>query len=146
MKDNLFEILLSLFEKTLSKLKETHLELSKDETENEEDPTASFDPVELTAFVKKASHDSLRVFTPGEQLKLSKASYQFLMKLYSWNFLAHELVELVMNQLMFSESPYISLQETKWAVRNVFAPRLDENQIAFLDLLLYHQEDNLPQH
>ena len=79
-------------------------------------------------------------------MKFSKASYQFLVRLSSWGVVALDTVETIINQLIFSESHLVSLQETKWTVRNTLASSLDAEQLAFLDLVLYHKEDELLAH
>lgn len=146
MKDNLFEMLLNLFEKTLTQLKESHT--SKNDQSQE--PSAEAQNASATEhnveFIKDVSSHAIRVFTEAEQLKLTKASYQFLMRIASWGVIAPDMLELIINQLTFSESRFVSLQETKWAIRNTLANSLNAEQLAFLDLVLYHKEDELPLH
>lgn len=161
MKESFFEMLMTLFETTLLRLKEI--------TEPEENrlPTDA-DPESITAHDKKASLETwnakvakgsfhmlivkeanphaIRVFTPDEQMKLTKASYQFLMRLSSWNIISREFMELVINQLLTSDSPLVSLQETKWTIRRLLVDKLPKNQLAYLDLVLYHQEDAIVRH
>jgi Smg protein len=79
-------------------------------------------------------------------MKLTKASYQFLMRIKSWEFITPEIFELIISKLIFSESRFVSLQETKWTIRNTLANSLDVTQLAFLDLVLYHAEDGLLLH
>ena len=79
-------------------------------------------------------------------MKLTKASYQFLMRVALWGVLAPDVLELIINQLIFSESRFVTLQETKWTIRSTLANSLDAEQLAFLDLVLYHKEDELPLH
>ena len=147
MKDNLFEMLLNLFEKTLTQLKESHaLNSASDEEDKQVDVHGSSQMGKSLTFVKAAHCDSIRVFTYDEQMKLTKASYQFLMRVASWGVLASDVFELIMNQLIFSESRFVTLQETKWSKRNALANSLDAEQLAFLDLVLYHKEDQLPLH
>lgn len=148
MKDNLFEMLLNLFEKTLSQLKESRLSTNTNEPDREKqaDVHAPSDTGTQTAFVKSAHCDSIRVFTELEQRKLTKASYQFLVRVASWGVLAPDVIELIINQLVFSESRFVTLQETKWTIRNTLATGLDAEQLAFLDLVLYHKEDKLLSH
>ena len=148
MKDNFFEMLLNLFEKTLSQLRKSHtavLENGANQDNNLGDPTAAGGDGKVV-FVKEATENSMRVFTEVEQIKLTKTSYQFLMRLGSLGVLSKEMLELVMNQLLFSESRFVGIQETKWTVRHLFSNRLTAEQLAFLDLLLYHKEDKLPLH
>ena len=148
MKDNLFEMLLNLFEKTLTQLKEKHALISKNDMDGEKQADvhgASNAGTELD-FFKSAHRDSIRIFTYDEQMKLTKASYQYLMRVVSWGILAPDMFELIMNQLNFSESRFITLQETKWTIRGTLASSLNAEQLAFLDLVLYHKEDELPLH
>lgn len=96
--------------------------------------------------LKAQQHTSTRVFTYDEQIKLTKASYQFIVRMKLWNVLNAESFEVIMNQLQFSESRIVTLQETKWTIRNALASSLDEEQLAFLDLVLYQSEDELTLH
>ena len=145
MKDNLFEMLLSLFEKSLTQLQKNHKSAEQgtiDELNDEENLNTEEQVLHL-----KLQHDmSTRVFTYDEQMKLTKASYQFLMRMKLWKILNAESFEMIMNQLQFSESRIVTLQETKWAIRNVLANSLNEEQLAFLDLVLYQTEDELTLH
>lgn len=148
MKDSLFEMLLSLFEQTLTQIKEKHVEASRQEGEQETsvEEVASGSQDYSVKIVRAAHATSMRVFTWDEQLKLSKTSYQFLVRMASWGVINDEVFELIMNRLVFSESHFVGLQETKWAIRQTLADILDAKQLAFLDLVLYHKEDALPLH
>ncbi|MDF1758423.1 MAG: DUF494 family protein [Legionellaceae bacterium] len=147
MKDNLFELLLSLFEKTLTQLKEKQeldspVEIDLSEEETDEDKKVG---VEVQV-LKEASTNTTRVFTADEQLKFTKASYQFLMRLSSLGLLSSKSLELVINRLFFSDSRFVSLQETKWTIRNTLAQTLNSEQLAFLELVLYCKEDDISLH
>lgn len=148
MKDNLFEMLLNLFEKTLAQLKENHVATNgNDRSSGEQD--SSLNTIESKtewAFIKSANRHSLRVLTEHEQIKLTKASQQFLMRMARLGIISSETFELILNQLIFSDSRFVSLQETKWAMRSILASDLDSEQLAFLDLVLYQQEDKLQSH
>jgi len=152
MKDSLFEMLLNLFEKTLAQLKEKHVSAEAGETDHEKQDEAHPSPLLITQaelpteFIKSAQLNSIRVFTSDEQIKLTKASYQFLMRMSTWGIITPELLELIVNQLIFSESRFVDLQETKWTIRNTLAETLNAEQLAFLDLVLYQREDELPLH
>ncbi len=148
MKDNFFEMLLNLFEKTLSQLKESRLltDNNDPDCEKQTDIQSLSNTETQAVFVKSAQFDSIRVFTDVEQIKLTKASYQFLVRVASWGILAPDVLELIINQLLFSESRFVTLQETKWTIRTTLAANLDPQQLAFLDLVLYHKEDKLPLH
>ena len=144
MKDNLFELLLSLFEKTLSQLKEKEQALPSPTDEVSEDKTLTAADKKVGVQVevlKEASPNATRVYTKEEQIKLTKASYQFLMRLESMGLVSSKSLELVINRLFFSESRFVSLQETKWTIRNTLAHSLNAEQLAFLELILYCQED-----
>lgn len=148
MKDNLFELLLNLFEKTLTQLKEKKQtvvpsDVSKDA--GEDLSVAKRVGVEVQIF-KEASDAATRVFTREEQLKLTKASYQFLMQLESMGLLSSKSLEIIINRLFFSESRFVSLQETKWTIRNTLEQHLNAEQLAFLELILYCQEDGVALH
>lgn len=152
MKDSLLEMLMSFFKESLSKLKETGTVSTTQDTDSIVDSNESSDPYDVanlesqTLFVSRAQDTSLRVLTYEEQMKLTKASQQLLMRLMLRNILVPETLELIINQLMFSESRLVTLQETKWAIRSTLAENLDVAQLAFLDLVLYQREDGLPLH
>jgi len=145
MKDNLFEILLNLFERSLSQLQKSHESVDKDPLSqlNEEDILATD---EQPLFIKSAQTGSNRVVTFEEQMKLTKASYQFLMRMKQWNIINVDLFESIMNQLQFSDSRIVTLEETKWTIRSNLVTILSEEQLAFLDLVLYQKEDELTVH
>ncbi len=153
MKDSLFELLLTLFEKTILHLKEQQ-SASDEHVKNHgqsadapglDETMPGVVRVQVERF-KAPENNSIRVFTQHERLKLTKASYQFLMRMASLGIIEPETLELIINRLVFSESRIVSLQETKWAIRNTLANSLSREQIAFLDLVLYQKEDRLPLH
>ncbi len=142
MKDNLFEMLLNLFETSLSQLQKKSADQEVTDEINEEDVPAD----ETMQHIKLQQENSTRVFTYDEQMKLTKASYQFLMRMKLWNVITNETLEIIMNQLQFSDSRVVTLQETKWTIRNVLSSSMSEEQLAFLDLVLYQSEDELTLH
>ena len=149
MKDSFFEMLLNLFEKTLSEIKENNI--SDQEVEQDEAMLSSQDIMpDVTTLkaeiIQSPSLHSMRVFTYHEQMKFTKASYQFLMRMLVWEVIHPDTVEIIINQLIFSDSRVVTLEETKWTVRNVLADTLDENQQTFLDLILYQKEDKYTAH
>jgi uncharacterized protein Smg (DUF494 family) len=143
MKDNLFELLLNLFETSLDQLQKNH-RVVEESAQLQEDARDHLEDQSL--YIRSAQHTSTRVFTYDEQMKLTKASYQFLMKMKLWGIVNNDSFELVMNQLLLSDSRIITLQETKWIIRNVLASNFNEEQLAFLDLVLYQSEDELTLH
>ncbi|GGI88489.1 DUF494 family protein [Legionella impletisoli] len=150
MKDSLFEMLLSLFEKTLSELKESTSAKAASDTSLQ--PSSLETKSELSAetiraeILQSPKHTSLRVFTYHEQMKFTKASYQFLMRMLVWDVIHPDTMELIINQLIFSDSRIVTLEEAKWTVRNVLAEILNPDQLAFLDLVLYQKEDEYTVH
>ena len=57
-----------------------------------------------------------------------------------------EFMEVILTRLLLSESHMVSLQETKWTIRSLLADKLPQDQLAYLDLVLYHQEDAIVRH
>lgn len=144
MKYRLIEMLMNLFEKSLNQLKESQIALQQEKPLEE---LEDFEDSMPKAVVLKSPHEhSIRIFTYEEQIKLTKASYQFLMRLTKLGIIAPEAMEMTINHLMLSESRLVSLVETKWTLRNILSEGLDHNQLAFLDLVLYQKEDNLTSH
>ena len=149
MKDCLFEMLMNFFEKTLTQIKEKNSNdhhLSSLETDNIDDLPA-FDKTDDHLFVRHQHKQSIRVFTPIEQFKFTKASYQFMIRLMRLEIISPSTMEEIIHQLLMSDSPFVTLQETKWAIRNILVEQLtDPKQIAFLDMVLYQKEDKHPLH
>lgn len=143
MKDNLFEMLMNLFEQSLSQLQKNH-EALENPGNVDENPLSSAEHDAL--YVKSAHSHSIRVLTYEEQMKMTKSSYQFLMRMKLWNIIDVDLFETVMHHLQHTESRIITLEETKWAIRKVLEPILTEEQLTFLDLVLYHTEDAVTSH
>lgn len=147
MKDSLFELLMNFFEKSLSQLKESKSTSTTVDESLEEPEILDASALENRTLHLKAPQDTaIRIFTYDEKIKLTKASYQFLTRLLLWGIIAPETMELIINQLIFSESRFVTLQETKWTIRNTLAENLNASQLAFLDLVLYQKEDQLPLH
>lgn len=146
MKDNLFEMLLSLFETSLTQLQESHKAINADSVDQGDNEEMIRSEEEQAVYVRSAQNLSTRVFTYDEQMKLSKASYQFLMRMKLWGIIDSDVLESILNQLYSSESRIITLQETKWTIRNVLEKNMSEDQLTFLDLVLYQTEDALAVH
>lgn len=148
MKDNLFEMLLHLFEKSMAQLQKMQKNQSTS-TKELDQPLHEEDFLHnehQTLFIKSAQQKSIRVLIYEEQIKLTKASYQFLMRMKLWNIIDSNLFELILNQLQSSESAFVTLEETKWAIQYALTDHLDEKQLAFLDLVLYQKENKLTVH
>ena len=148
MKDSLFELLMDFFEKTLTQIKEKNAK-SDDlfSSSRTAEPEALDDNMNRHHVIAKQNKNIMRVFTPHEQFKFTKASYQFIMRLMRLDIISAEIMEEIIHQLSLSDSPFVTLQETKWAIRNLLIDRLlDPRQVAFLDMVLYQQEDKLLLH
>lgn len=146
MKDTLFEMLMSFFEKSISQLKECS-EAGLIPADNALSEPMDLSTIESRTLILQSAKDtSMRIFTQAERLKLTKASYQFLSRLILLNIITTDTMELIINKLSFSDSPYVSLLETKWTIRNLLSESLEPEQLAFLDLVLYQREDELPVH
>lgn len=150
--NNLLEMLLTLFEKTLTQLKEAYVPETPDElaagqsTDLQVTSTEGKKKSLEMMWFRSADEKSMRVFTPDEALKLTKSSHQFLKRLARLGILSSDTMELIINRLLFSESRFVNLQETKWTIRSTLADSLAPDQLAFLDLVLYQKEDGLPLH
>ena len=144
MKDHLLELLINFFAQCLHLLKGEEVNAPKQSTSAAKNDV--FDPnLDNTAIIIRAPKNNMRVFSPAEQAKLTKASYQFLMRLMRMNIINEGVMELIMNRLLFSPSRFVTLDETKWAIRNTLADSLEPSQLAFLDLIL-NQEHAYPIH
>lgn len=153
MKDSLFELLLNFFEKTITQLKKQQVPDNTNALDHTQFDEYGELPEAMPRVVrvqveqlKSPQNSSIRVFTHHERLKLTKASYQFLVRMASWGIISPETLELIINRLVFSDSRIVSLQETKWTVRNTLASGLSFEQVAFLDLVLYQKEDRFSVH
>jgi Smg protein len=144
MNDNLFEMLMSFFETSLSQITEKKAGSVNNHQDTTAEDESNLDDNHLV--IKPAQDQSIRVFTSNEQHKFTKASYQFITRMLLWGVIAPETMEHIIDQLLASESRYVTLGETKWTIRNALAENLDASQLAFLDLVLYQKEDNLPLH
>ena len=148
MKDNLLELLMNLFEKTLSQLKEQHACIShqKEHATLDELAIKTHDHQYQLESIAPFHPQALRVFTEQEQRKLTKVSYQFLMRMVNMGVVIEDTLEKVLHRLFFSQSRFVGLQETKWVIRSELEHKLSLKELAFLDLVLYHGEDNLETH
>lgn len=128
MKDSLFQLLLNLFEKSLNH-------------EAGIDPFAESDSEQLQQLETPAIHGSnsersFRILGPLERLKLTKSSYRFIQLLLNTPLLEANQLETVLHQIEQTDASYVSLDEVKWIVREVLQDAVDENRLAFIDLVL----------
>lgn len=139
MKDSLMTLLMRFFEKTLLQQTGEPMMGSESTLDSEMQKIIGFN-------FAQPKPQSIRVFTPDEQARFTKGSYQFIMRLLLSGIVSSDKMESIINQLLFSEARYVTLQETKWAIRTALGKNLSTPQLAFLDLVLYQKEDELTQH
>ncbi|MBA4697198.1 MAG: DUF494 family protein [Legionella sp.] len=156
MKENLLTLLIDLLKKNLAENDHSASPVEKKTLHRPQDSAGEImtnQGIE-NSIVTHASSSSdkplyeatRRLLMPAECHKLTKASYQFLLRFLQWHLITPETFELIVQQLLSSESRLVSLQETKWAIRKNLETTLDPHQLAFLDLILYHSEDKVTRH
>jgi uncharacterized protein Smg (DUF494 family) len=132
MNDHLFAMLLSLFEQTLSQMKQQQkaLELALDQDTGLFAKTDDFNG--LTDF-NLPSKNAIRVITRLEQSKLTKPALQFLMRLMHTGMLSSEQFEHVMNLVMDSNMRFVSVEEVKFIIHQVLSESLSHKEILMLE-------------
>lgn len=130
MNDQLFEMLLSLFEQTLSQLKY--------QQKNEiEDNLIQFDSDEIKLPVFHVqSNKGTRVLTALEQAKLTKPALQFLMRLLHTGVLSSEQFEQVMDLVLDSSMRFVSVAEIKYLAHQVLFDCLSDRELMMLEFSL----------
>ena len=150
MKESLLEMLLNLFEKTLTELQEKNMLraiAAKEHMQLQSTLPVDVKPIDpKLKFVKLARSSSVRIFTLDEQQRFTKISYQFLLRLLSLNMITADIQELIINRLIFSASHLVNLDEVKWVIRHILAEKFNKEQLDFLELVLYSQADELLLH
>ncbi|OGV26243.1 MAG: hypothetical protein A3F18_06015 [Legionellales bacterium RIFCSPHIGHO2_12_FULL_37_14] len=147
MKDSLLEKLIELFSDRLLKRTEatnnTALNHSKANIANWGD----LEHIETnTYFIKESQERSNRILCLQEKIKLTSRSRRFLAQLRCIDIIGERTFELILNQLLFSSSEFVTLNETKWIILQTLESSLNENQLALLNLILYQKEDGITQH
>ncbi len=144
MKTSLFNDLMVLFEQQYGNLSAPENSFAPSTLmDNLEQMDNKDNPVLL---IKEARAESTRVFTADERMRFTKASHQFLVRLSMLGIFSVDYVEMVINNLLLSNTKVISLGETKWFIRDFIRNELDSHQLAFLDLVLYQKEDQISIH
>lgn len=147
MKDNLLEKLMQLFDERLSKPtanKAPHLD--RDTASFPENWGALSNIEDNSYYIKPTNKKSKRIFSPEERLKFTKKTYQFLEKLIQLDLIGERTFEMIVNQLLFSDSDYVKLHEAKWIIHHTLESSLTPQQLAFLNLILFDKEDCLVAH
>jgi uncharacterized protein Smg (DUF494 family) len=129
MKDQLFEMLLSLFEQTLTQLKSQQQQL--DDLDNH---LISIDKDSITLPIFHAQSDKgTRVITILEQAKLTKPALQFLMRLLHTEVLSSAQFEQVMNLVLDSNMRFVSVEEIKYIAHQVLSDSLSDRELMMLE-------------
>lgn len=149
MKDNLLEKLMELFNDSLSK--RTKAAKSSDlDRNNVKDNAIDWNELSNiennTYFIRESEKKSNRIPCLQEKIKLTSRSSRFLVQLHHMNIIGEKTFELILNQLVFSNSGFVTLNETKWVIFKTLESSLTENQLALLNLILYQKEDEITQH
>lgn len=129
MKDQWFEMLLSLFEQTLTQLKSQQQQL--DDLDNH---LISIDQDSITVPIFHAQSDKgTRVLTVIEQAKLTKPALQFLMRLLHTGVLSSEQFEQTMNLVLDSNMRFVSVEEIKYIAHQVLSDALSDRELMMLE-------------
>lgn len=128
MKDQFFEMLLSLFEQTLTQLK------SQQQLDEMDSHLISIDNDSISFPVfHEQSNNGTRVLTILEQAKLTKPALQFLMRLLHTHVLSSEQFEQVMDLVLDSSMRYVSVAEIKYIAHQVLSDSLSDRELMMLE-------------
>jgi hypothetical protein len=128
MKEELFAMLLSLFEQALNNLR-THQQL----LESSQDQELDAEKIHSYQVLQNQSHLSMRVLTIYEQVKLTKPAIQFLMRLMHTGMLTSEQFEQVMNLVLDSHLRYVTVSELTLIIHQVLAESLSQQELLMLE-------------
>ncbi len=132
MKDQWFEMLLSLFEQTLSQIKS-----QQEALEDDDNHIIDIDNDSITLPIFHAqSKTGMRVLTVLEQAKLTKPALQFLMRLLHTGVLSSEQFEQVMNLVLDSNMRFVSVEEVKYITHQVLSDSLSDKELMMLEFSL----------
>lgn len=133
MNDQLFEMLLSLFEQALSQRCEKALAENSASHEHD-DLDAELCPPFLVH--KLPSDDSTRVLTATETLKLTKPALQFLYRMMQANVLDVLHFEEIMHAVLESEYVYVTLANLRQIIHEVLLEFLPNRELLMLEFAL----------
>lgn len=145
MKDQLFEMLLSLFEQALSNLRADQLqtELSSNHPEPKSLEDTEYGDLKI---YKAPSHLGYRVLTLIEQVKLTKPAIQFLMRLLHTGMLDSEMFERVMNMVLESPERYVSVGELTGILHVVLSENLSHRELMMLEFAINLENSHTTMH
>jgi Smg protein len=136
MKENIFDVLIYLFENYLDDAIELHPDSDDIKTELLQ---AGFEPTEVNnAFdwletlteqsdIKPSISSAFRIFCPQEESKLDLECRNLLLFLEHSNILTPDTREIVIDRIMAVDNETISLDELKWTVLMVLLSQSDDD-------------------
>lgn len=145
MKDQLFEMLLSLFEQALSNLRVNQLQTELSQKKQEPKSLDDTEYGDLKIY-NSPSHLGYRVLTLLEQVKLTKPAIQFLMRLLHTGILNSEMFERVMNMVLESPERYVSVSELTAIVHVVLAENLSHRELMMLEFAINLENSHTTMH
>lgn len=156
MKENMFEVLMYLFENHMKNdcklilTEETltaeleQVGFSSDSIDKALDWLEGLMELQESANAEPAGKDSLRIYSPDEQLRLDANSRGFLLFLENIGILNPRTRELVIDRLMAIEDEEIGLPQVKWVTLLVlFNQPNEEAALACMENLVLDQSDGL---
>jgi len=136
MKENIFDVLIYLFENYLDDAIDLHPDSEGIKTELLQ---AGFEPTEVNnAFdwlealteqstIKPSITSAFRIFCPQEEAKLDIECQNLLLFLEHSNILTPTTREIVIDRIMAVDNPTISVDELKWTVLMVLLSQSDDD-------------------
>lgn len=142
MNDQLFEMLLSLFEQALTKLKHHQKQL-----ESSLPHVAQHSTSESLLYVQDPSVGSMRVLTIYEQVKLTKPAHQFLMRLMQSGMLSAVQFEHLMNQVLDYPERFVTVNDLAMMVHQDLSESLSPKELMMLEFMFdLELEKNITKH
>ena len=132
MNDQLFAMLLSLFEQTLAQIKQQQKALEIALENDAEYFANSIASGDIPVFQYPSEH-STRVLTRLEQAKLTRPALQFLMRLMHTGMLSAEQFEQVMNLVLETKPHFVNVEEVKQIMHEVLSESLSHKEILMLE-------------
>ena len=132
MNDQLFEMLLSLFEQALT----NRCDQLIDQKASQDLEDASFDAGGFFQVYQQASQKSMRVLTRAEQLKLTKPAIQFLFRFVHTGLVSSSQFEEIMDMVLDSEHAYVTLAELREIIHQVLTEFSSVRDLIMLEFAL----------
>jgi Smg protein len=141
MKDQLFEMLLSLLEQALTQLK--HQQEQLESSYSHDIQSTSVDALQV---FQDPNIESMRVLTIYEQVKLTKPANQFLMRLMHSGMLSAIQFELIMNQVLDSTERYVTVNELAMMMHQVLSESVSPKELMMLEFMLDSELEPITKH